>query len=319
MSLAAIPDPAARSDVAAHVNPSELPLNAKQSAVLDWYAANGRDLAFRRTKDPWAILVSEVMAQQTQAARAAEHWTRFMGQFPTAAALAVASPATVIRAWRGLGYNRRAIALRAAAIRIVEEHDGWVPVSLEALQALPGVGPYTARAVFAFAFDRPVAPLDTNIRRVLDRAFGPSRASSRALQATADGLVPMGAAAAWSHALMDLGATICGSREPQCQACPIRTWCRTATGRAATAGPARREPHRVRRAPTPAFPSTTRWLRGRILNRLRDAPDEDWVSFDEALGEHSLDAVLLQIDRLSRDGMLELGSETGRCRLVASP
>ncbi len=317
MSLAEIPDPAIWSGALSGPL-SDVRLDTIHEAVLDWYSANGRDLAFRRTTDPWAVLVSEVMAQQTQAARAAEHWTRFMADFPTPATLAAASPATVIRAWRGLGYNRRAVALRAAAVKIVEEHDGRVPDSLEALVALPGVGPYTARAVLAFAFGRPVAPLDTNIRRVLGRALGPLPAGARALQATADGFVPPNGAATWSHALMDIGATICGPREPRCDACPIHSWCGTASGRSPAAAAGARAPRRARLAPTPAFPSTTRWLRGRILDRLRDAPDRAWVRFTGPLGEHSLEAVVLQIDRLARDGMLELGSDASRCRLVTS-
>ena len=114
---------------------------AFQVAALDWYATNGRDLAFRRTTDPWAVLVSEVMAQQTQAARAADAWKTFIQAYPTPAALAAASTAEVIRAWRGLGYNRRAVALRSAAVRMVEAHGGAVPDTLEALEALPGIGP----------------------------------------------------------------------------------------------------------------------------------------------------------------------------------
>jgi A/G-specific adenine glycosylase len=274
------------------------------SAVLDWYAANGRDLAFRRTRDPWAVLVSEVIAQQTQAARAADAWERFMEAFPTPAALAAVSPATVIRAWRGLGYNRRAIALRAAAIRIVEVHGGHVPDTLDALTALPGVGPYTARAVLAFAFDRPVAPLDTNIRRVLDRAIGPLPTAPKARQSTADGFLPAEGAATWSHALMDLGATICVARAPRCDACPIRTWCRT--GRDGLASPMEMETLRKKaHRRSPAFPSTTRWLRGRILDRLRDAPDGAWVAFDVALGAHSIERVADALGRLGAEGMIE--------------
>ncbi len=284
-------------------------VHAIQSAVLDWYEANGRDLAFRRTTDPWAILVSEVIAQQTQAARAAEAWTRFMAQFPTPADLAGASPATVIRAWRGLGYNRRAVALRSAAIRIVEDHGGRVPDDLDALQALPGIGPYTARAVLTFAFDRPVAPLDTNIRRVLDRALGPNPTAPRALQSAADGFVPSRASAAWSHALMDIGATLCGPREIRCDACPIQRWCRTASGESMSARGARgaRGDQCVgsARRSSPPFASTTRWLRGRILDRLRDAPDGAWVPFEEPLGEHALDAIVVEIARMAQDGLLE--------------
>jgi A/G-specific adenine glycosylase len=287
------------------------------AAVLDWYAANGRDLAFRRTRDPWAILVSEVIAQQTQAARAAEAWERFIEAFPTPAALAAVSPATVIRAWRGLGYNRRAIALRAAAIRIVEDHGGRVPDTLEALTALPGVGPYTARAVLAFAFDRPVAPLDTNIRRVLDRALGPLPAAPKALQSTADAFVPKTAPAAWAHALMDLGATICVARAPRCDACPIRTLCRTTEiGFLAVDDGAGSRP-KARSRGTP-FPSTSRWLRGRILDRLRDATDDAWVAFKDPIGTHPLPAVFAEVRRMSSEGLLETDSTTQGARLVSS-
>ena len=281
-------------------------------SVLDWYAANGRELAFRRTRDPWAVLVSEVIAQQTQAARAAEAWERFIEAFPTPAALAAVSPATVIRAWRGLGYNRRAIALRAAAIRIVEDHDGQVPNTLEALTALPGVGPYTARAVLAFAFDRPVAPLDTNIRRVLDRALGPLPTAPKALQSTADGFVPDGAAAGWAHALMDIGATICVAGTPRCDACPIRMWC---AARSSSTDPLRRRRPGAKAAP---FPSTTRWLRGRILDRLRDAPDGAWAAFDAAIGSHPRTAVRVELSRMAREGLLELSPSTDQARLVSS-
>jgi A/G-specific adenine glycosylase len=284
------------------------------SAVLGWYGANGRDLAFRRTRDPWAVLVSEVIAQQTQAARAAEEWTRFIGEFPTPAALAGASPATVIRAWRGLGYNRRAIALRAAAIRIVEDHGGRVPDELDLLTDLPGVGPYTARAVLAFAFDRAVAPLDTNVRRVLDRSLGPLPTPPKAIQSTADGFVPPDAPADWAHALMDIGATICVARVPRCDTCPIRAWCRTTrTGRGVSSPSIRSTPARS----TP-FPSTSRWLRGRILDRLRDAPDDAWVAFDAPIGAHPLAVVLAEVRRMSREGLLETDSATHRARLVSS-
>jgi A/G-specific adenine glycosylase len=286
-------------------------LSEIHAAVLDWYASNGRDLAFRRTRDPWAILVSEVVAQQTQAARAAAAWTRFMAEFPTPDALAAVSPATVIRAWRGLGYNSRAVRLREAAIRIVEDHDGRVPDSLEELQALPGIGPYTARAVLTFAFDQPIAPLDTNIRRVLDRALGPLPASLAARQSAADGLVPNGSAAEWGHALMDLGATICVARSPRCDACPIRPWC---VARARQADPWR---GRGARPATP-FPATTRWLRGRILDRLRDGPDGAWVRFDEAIGTHAHQAVVAELGRMSADGLLEVGPRAGDARLESS-
>lgn len=280
--------------------------------MLDWYAENGRDLAFRRTMDSWAILVSEVMAQQTQAARAAEAWTRFIDRFPTPASLAAATPADVIREWRGLGYNRRALALRRAAIAIVEEHVGRVPDSLDALVALPGVGPYTARAVLAIAFERPVAALDVNIRRVLGRAFLPSTIRGRELQAAADALVPTDRAADWTHALMDVGAAYCRPREPRCDECPLRTTCRYAQLGETTPCDAPLSDVPAKQGRTPIrFESTNRWLRGRILDRLRDA--DGWVSFEGAIGAHDSTAVRESVTRLAAEGMIELVD--GRARL----
>jgi A/G-specific adenine glycosylase len=287
-------------------------LQAMQAAVLDWYAANARPLAFRRTSDPWSVLVSEVIAQQTQAARAAEAWTRLIAEFPTPAALAGASPATAIRAWRGLGYNRRALALRAAAIEIVEEHAGRVPDTFEALVRLPGIGPYTARAVLAIAFDRDVAALDTNIRRVVGRAFLDERGGSRReLQALADGFVPRGRAAAWTHALMDVGAAFCRKRDPRCGACPLAAHCRyLAAGRPPEA--ASTQP-----APKP-FRSTNRWLRGRILDELRDAHEPGWVSFSEPVGDHNVAAVRDALAAMAREQLLEIDSGGARARLKPS-
>jgi A/G-specific adenine glycosylase len=279
-----------------------------QRTVLDWYDANGRDLAFRHTADPWAVLVSEVMAQQTQAARAAEAWSQFILRFPTPRALADASSATVIRAWRGLGYNRRALALRAAAVKIVDDHGGRVPDTLEALLRLPGVGPYTARAVLAIAFGRPVAALDVNIRRVLGRSYLRPGLPPRASQEAANSLVPRGRAAAWTHALMDIGAAFCRPREPRCDACPLLSLCIYAN----TRGAAGLDPGLPRRTQTDRFEDTTRWLRGRILDRLRDAPG--WVAFGQAIGTHPPGAVAASLARLAHEGLIDL--EGARARLV---
>jgi A/G-specific adenine glycosylase len=286
-----------------------------QSAALHWYAANGRDLAFRRTTDPWAILVSEVMAQQTQAARAADAWSQFMAQFPTPATLAGASAADVIRAWRGLGYNRRAVALRNAANAIVHDHGGRVPENLEALQCLPGIGPYTARAILAIAFDRPVAALDVNIRRVLGRAFLDGNLPAGEFQSAADALVPAHNAAAWTHALMDIGAAFCRPRDPRCDLCPLQATCAYAS---------KLPEDRARKALTTRSPdtvsspmrfeSTTRWLRGRILDRLRDTPAGEWTAFGEPMGVHDQMAVEASVSRLAAEGMIELVD--GRARLA---
>jgi A/G-specific adenine glycosylase len=293
------------------VIPARAEVRAMQSAVLAWYADNARPLAFRRTADPWSVLLSEVIAQQTQAARAAEAWTRLIAEFPTPAALAAVSAATAIRAWRGLGYNRRALALRAAAIAIVNEHGGRVPDTFEDLVRLPGIGPYTARAVLAIAFDRDVAALDTNIRRVVGRAFlaEPATVESRRFQALADGFVPQGRAAMWTHALMDVGAAFCRKRDPRCAACPLAAHCRyLAAGRPQAVSSS---------APTPSTPfaATNRWLRGRILDRLRDAPDGAWIEFNRPMGEHDAERVADEVEGLAREGMLERDAATGRARL----
>jgi A/G-specific adenine glycosylase len=271
-------------------------------AVLDWYAEHGRDLAFRRTTDPWAILVSEVMAQQTQAGRAAEAWTRFIAVYPTPASMAAAPAADVIRAWRGLGYNRRALSLHRAARAIVDEHRGRVPDRLEQLMALPGIGPYTARAILAIAFGRPVAALDVNIRRVLGRAFALDHAPARDRQAAADALVPVERAADWTHALMDVGAAFCRPRDPRCDACPLQVWCPVAGAVIST---------RVRRQ-APRFESTTRWLRGRILDALRDAPDDTWVRFDAPVGPHPLPAVAGALQALGVEGLIAVDGDRAR-------
>jgi A/G-specific adenine glycosylase len=287
-------------------------LQAMQALVLDWYAANARPLAFRRTADPWSVLVSEVIAQQTQAARAAEAWTRLIAEFPTPAALAAASPATAIRAWRGLGYNRRALALRAAAIDIVEEHGGRVPDTFEELVRLPGIGPYTARAVLAIAFDRDVAALDTNIRRVVGRAFLDAHGRTpRDVQALADGFVPRGRAAAWTHALMDVGAAFCRKRDPRCGACPLAARCRyLAAGRPA-------EPASPGPAPRP-FRNTSRWLRGRILDELRDANEPGWVAFSGPMGDHPVAAIRDALAAMAREQLLEMDPGGARARLKPS-
>ncbi|HEV8374570.1 MAG TPA: A/G-specific adenine glycosylase, partial [Actinomycetota bacterium] len=230
------------------------------------------------TRDPYRVLVAEVLAQQTQAARAAEAWPRFLERFPDVAALAGAAPAEVLRAWQGLGYNRRALALRATAQAVVER-GGW-PDTVEGLAALPGVGPYTARAVACFALGLQVAPVDTNVARVLARALlgsdpaalGPAarqRLADQALPPPPTGAAlpgspdPSGRAWAWSSALMDVGALHCRPR-PVCRGCPLEPSCRwRALG--AAAPPARP------RAQAPFATSDRRW-RGAVVRVLAGTP-----------------------------------------------
>jgi A/G-specific adenine glycosylase len=281
-----------------------------QSAILAWFDARGRALPFRGQRDPYAILVSEVMAQQTQISRVSEQWATFMATFPSVECLADAPTADVLRAWRGLGYNRRAVNLQRAARAIVSEHGGTVPSSLDELLRLPGVGPYTARAIASLAFGQAVGPVDTNVRRVLARLVRADRATSvRELQAIADRSVPRARPADWTHALMDLGATVCRSNAPRCAECPAARWCRSA----------RRVQRRVRRrdAAPAAFASTSRWLRGRILDQLRDVRDDAWGVIGGPIGEHEAMAVDAALLSMESEGLIERDRvDRGRVRLA---
>jgi A/G-specific adenine glycosylase len=289
--------------IAARRLPSQL-----QDAILAWYDATGRSLPFRGTSDPYLVLVSEVMAQQTQVSRVGPAWTTFATAFPTVAALAAASPADVVRAWRGLGYNRRALNLWRAAGVIVAEHDGRVPADVAALQRLPGVGPYTARAVAAIAFGAAVGAVDTNVRRVLGRAVtGSSDVPAAVLQGIADASVPARRTADWTHALMDVGAAFCRPSAPRCDDCPARRSCRFA--RAAVRGHVAAERLPLRppsRSIGEPFESSSRWLRGRIIDRLRDAEPTAWTPFVASIGSHPTTVVGDALAGLAREGLVEL-------------
>ena len=192
-------------------------------ALLEWGSAVRRDLPWRHTRDPWAVLVSEVMAQQTQVARVVPKWTEFLERWPTPAAFAGASLPELLELWSGLGYPRRAKALHATAQIVTAERGGQMPLELPALMALPGIGPYTARAVLAFAAEADVGVVDTNIARILARRSG-STLSARVAQLLADEFVSPGRA--WEHnqSLMDLGAMLCRPT-PDCEACPLSAGC----------------------------------------------------------------------------------------------
>jgi A/G-specific adenine glycosylase len=275
--------------------------------VLDWYAARARPLRIRSTTDPWALLVAEVMAQQTQIARVDEAWVGFMKLYPTPRRLAEAPTADVLRAWSGLGYNRRAVNLQRAARAIEADHGGRVPNDIEVLESLPGVGPYTARAVAATAFGQPVAPVDTNVRRVVSRVVGEPLDRAQ-LQSAADELVFRSDPATWTHASMDLGAAVCRSRRPQCGVCPVSHWC-------ASAGSV--EPEKNRAATSVAFEQTSRWLRGRIVAELRSLDGDAWTHLPAAIGDHDVEAISVAVAGLEHDGLLER-SPDGSVRLPSS-
>jgi A/G-specific adenine glycosylase len=225
-----------------------------QARLLRWDAGNGRDLPWRRTRDPYAILVSEVMLQQTQATRVESRYLAWLERWPTAEALAAAATADVLRAWQGLGYNRRALRLQRAAREVAA--NGWP----DDLTALPGVGPYTAAAVACFAFGRPMLPVDVNVQRVLERtgaSFGPECA----------------------QALMDLGATVCIARVPRCGECPLVGDC---PSRGRRFDPARKQG---------PFEGSFRQRRGAALRALLDGLDP---GDDEAVAALARDGLIPQ-------------------------
>ena len=202
--------------------------------LLRWFRRHGRDLPWRRTRDPYRVLVSEVMLQQTQVSRVEGFYHRFLERFPSLEHLAAAPPGRVRESWDGLGYYRRAANLHRLAQVIVTEHGGVLPSDPEALRRLPGVGRYTAGAVASFAFERATPAVDTNVARVLRRAFHPRAAGvrgERRLWTTAQQLLPRHGAAAWTfnQGIMELGALVCTARIARCDACPVRAAC--ATGR----------------------------------------------------------------------------------------
>lgn len=254
-----------------------------QHAVLSWGERERRELPWRRTRDPWAVLVSEVMLQQTQVPRVVPRYEAFLAVFPTVAACAAAGVGAVVAEWVGLGYNRRAVRLHAAASAVMGEHGGCIPDRYEALVRLPGVGPYTARAVLAFAFEQDVAVVDTNVARVLARVEG-RRLTGAQVQRLADAARSAGQAWAWNQAMLDLGARCCRPVSPRCGECPAAPWCTwhgtghpepdPAAGSAGVSGGQSR------------FEGSDRQGRGRLVAALRGGPVavED---LDEVMGWQS--------------------------------
>jgi A/G-specific adenine glycosylase len=273
------------------------------------------------------VLVSEVMLQQTQVSRVEPAWERFVDRFPTPAALAAPPLGEVLRAWKGLGYNRRAAALWRAAGVIVAEHGGEVPGEVAALRRLPGVGAYTAAAVAACAFGVPVPAVDTNLRRVVARALlgcAPADAAPATLAAAAEAWLDRDDPGAWNQALMDLGREVCRP-VPRCAACPLQPECRSLApgldtmrperGTRPAGGPAGRPPRRQ-----PPFEGSTRQLRGRIVDALRVAPTASLEAlarrWDEPLERVAAAARALAAEGLVSAGPAALaGRAGGRLRL----
>jgi A/G-specific adenine glycosylase len=292
-------------------------MNALQADLLAWYERNGRDaLPWRIARNPYYTLVSEFMLQQTQVERVIPSFQRFIVRFPDIATLATASSAEVLRAWQGLGYNSRAVRLQQAARDVMQRFEGAMPVATQALRSLPGVGAYTASAIRAFAFDIDDVPVDTNLRRIAHRLFFgielPPKASASVLEERLRILAPGGRAHDWNSAMMDLGAAICTARAPKCLLCPLRQECAAAPIEAAVLEGLRRT-HRRPPSPQQALPfeQTTRYARGRIVDRLRALPAGSRISL---LDLHADLAALLAprsfaelrdiVEGLERDGLV---------------
>jgi A/G-specific adenine glycosylase len=264
--------------------------------VLAWGAPRLRDLPWRRSRDPWAILVAEVMLQQTQVARVIPRWHAFLERFPTPEACAAAALGDVLREWQGLGYPRRARNLHATARQVVEL--GGFPRDLAGLLALPGIGGYTARALLAFAFELDAAVVDTNIARVYARSTG-ERLTPKRVQAVADAHAPSGDAWVWNQCLMDLGAVLCRPTNPACEECPVRERCvwRRAGGPDPAIGSSGVSTRQAR------FDGSDRQARGRLMKALSAGPVR-----------RSDVAAVMQRDDLTAKRLLAALADEGLCR-----
>ena len=259
---------------------------AIQQALIDWYEADHREYPWRQTDDPYAILVSEIMSQQTQLDRVVEAWSDFLDEWPTVDSLADAPRGDVVSFWsnHSLGYNNRAKYLHEAATQVVDDYDGEFPETPEGLKELMGVGPYTANAVASFAFNNGDAVVDTNVKRVLYRAFGVPDDDS-AFETAASDLMPEDRSRVWNNAIMELGGVAC-EKTPNCDTagCPWREWCHAYESGDFTAPD----------VPTqPSFEGSRRQMRGRVIRTLGE--------YDE-----------LTLDELGPRVRVDYGGETGR-------
>ena len=293
--------------------------------LLTWYRVELRNLPWRSTGDPYAILVSEIMLQQTQVDRVLPKYTQFLAAFPTLSDLAAASTAEVISVWAPLGYNMRAVRLQSIARQVIAEYDGHIPDTIDDLLKLKGIGRYTAGAIACFAYHKQVATVDTNIYRVLHRIFlglehPEPKLNNDSMLSLAEQVLPNGEAYDWNQALMDLGATICTSNNPQCTRCPVQQTCAAYTEMSQQSlfpsGAVLRQLRKVaeKKAPyqTQPFSSTNRYFRGRIVDHLRSLSANERIALN-ALGPiikpefcpEDLPWLQKLIDALVKDGLVD--------------
>src|SRR6266508_1090042 len=306
-------------------------LPAIRAALLEWFAASARDLPWRRTRDPYRIMVSEIMLQQTQVDRVLPKYHAFIETFPTLEALAAASTAEIIRAWAGLGYNRRAVNMQRAARAVLDEHGGQFPRDMEALLKLPAIAPYTGGAIACCAFEQDVAFMDTNIRRVAQRLFaGPeddTPTGEQKLLASAAAAGAPGQAWAWNQAMIELGALICTAAAPACWRCPVRAQCQAYAawrsadeqifGDAPAPEPSRRRRLAERReAP---YAGSNRFFRGRAVEALRRLPHDQALPLRElglrikaGFGDDDMPWLRSLVAGLARDVLLAIDGDTVR-------
>jgi A/G-specific adenine glycosylase len=293
------------------VAPQPEPMTGR-AEVLAWFALRRRAYPWRGARDPYRVLVSEVMLQQTQAARVAPAYRFFLRRFPTIRTLARASRADVVRAWGSLGYNRRAVALSEAARTVMGDHRGQVPADPEVLARLPGVGPYTAAAVASIGHGVPVPAIDTNVRRVVARAqIGRDDAVPAEIEVAAAEWLDRGDPGSWNQALMDLGREVCRP-VPRCQACPLSRTCRFRLQGSTPRRPQRRQAR---------FEGSFRQLRGAVIRDLRGVESTTLAALAGRVGR-PLAEVASAVARLSAEGLVLAGPAamagrgSGRVRLA---
>jgi A/G-specific adenine glycosylase len=299
------------------------------SHLLQWYSMEHRDLPWRATHDPYAILVSEIMLQQTQVHRVLPKYQQFVAAFPTLADLANASTAEVISAWIPLGYNMRAVRLQSIARQVISEFGGRIPDTVEELLTLKGVGRYTAGAIACFAYKKQVATVDTNIHRVLHRIFlgleyPEPKFNNDQILLLAELVLPDGQAYDWNQALMDLGATTCTSSNPQCSNCPLQENCNAYTEMLQyslfPSGSVLRQLRRVAEKKetyqSQPFTSTNRYFRGRIVDHLRSLPAGQRIpltllgpKIKQGFREDDLTWLQQLVGRLAKDGLVDYAEE----------